>query len=190
MAAAVVVLLALVGVAGLSVLSVQRGLNVSGAQRAQSQALMAAESGIAAAAAFMRTHIAQGTNWSAYCSPSNSSPQSPTLIVGNNALPGTSGNPFTSTLEIWYEVTLYNNVQDPGFVGGTDDDAVMIVRSTGHGPDGARVILEVEITAVATGAADATCVGYAQQGLSELNSGRNDCLTSINSADTQNWTPP
>jgi Tfp pilus assembly protein PilX len=184
MAAALVVLLALVGVAGLSVLSVQRGLNVSGAARAQTQALMAAESGIAAGAAFLRTHIAQGTNWSAYVTPLNATPQSPALIVGNNALPGTGGNPFSPTMEIWYEVTLYNNVKDPGFAAGTDDDGILIVRSVGHGPDGARVIIEVEVSATATGTADATCVGYAQQGMSELNSGRNDCLGTINSTDT------
>jgi hypothetical protein len=44
----------------------------------------------------------------------------------------------------WYEVTLFNNRSDPGYGAGDDQDGVIIIESTGHGPDGARVILEVQ----------------------------------------------
>jgi hypothetical protein len=192
LATSAVVLAGLIGVAGLSVLSVQRSMGITGQQRGHAQALHAAEAGVAAAATFLRTHLAQGSNWSAYTLP-NCSPKdkdlgsctgvAPSDLIGNGAVPGSADNPFDPAAGAWYEVTLLNNALDPKFALGKDGDAVMIIRAIGHGPDGARVVLEVEVGGTASTSADSLCVGYAQQGMSELNSGRNDCLGVIDSAD-------
>ena len=192
LATSAVVLAGLIGVAGLSVLSVQRGLGVSGQQRSRAQALHAAEAGVAAAAAYLKRHIALGSNWTPYVVPScgtatppgGGCPVSPPEIVGNNRPPGDPDNPFAPTANAWYEVTLYNNIADPGFAAGRDNDAILIIRSTGYGPDGARVALEVEVGGTAQTSVDTQCAGYSQQGMSELNSGRNDCLGNIDSTDS------
>jgi hypothetical protein len=198
LATSAVVLAGLIGVAGLSVLSVQRSLGVSGQQRGHAQALHAAEAGIASGATFLRKHLSLGSNWGAYvqvnCSPKEKdlgscTGVSPPDLVGNGALPGTPDNPFDPAANAWYEVVLLNNASDPKFALGGDGDAIIIMRSTGHGPDGARVVLEVEVGGTASKSADEQCVGYAQQGMSELNSGRNDCLGAINNADTATYTP-
>ena len=192
LATSAIVLAGLIGVAGLSVLSVQRGLGISGQQRSRTQALHAAEAGVAAAAAFLKRHIALGANWGAYVLPGcgttspigGGCPVMPAEIVGNAAPPGDANNPFGATAGAWYEVALYNNVTDPGFSVGSDTDAILIIRSTGYGPDGARVALEVEVGGTATTSVDVQCAGYSQQGMSEMNSGRNDCLGTINSTDS------
>jgi Tfp pilus assembly protein PilX len=198
LATSAVILAGLIGVAGLSVLSVQRSLGVSGQQRGHSQALHAAEAGVAAGATFLRKKLALGSNWGAYvqinCSPKEKdlgtcTGVTPSDLVGNGALPGDPNNPFDATANAWYEVTLFNNASDPNFATGGDGDAIIIMRSTGHGPDGARVVLEVEVGGTASKAADEMCVGYAQQGMSELNSGRNDCLGIIDEGDTATYTP-
>ncbi|MBP6629501.1 MAG: hypothetical protein KBG28_06075 [Kofleriaceae bacterium] len=188
-ATATIVLAGMVGVAGLSALQVRKSINVSAQQRSHTQALYAAESGVAAASAFLRRRIAQGANWGAYVSASNSSPVAPTDIVGNTDAPGTGENPFAATQSASYDVTLLNNVDDPGFSAGTDSDGWLLLRSVGHGPDGARVVLEVMISGTTGAPAEAICVGYAQQGLTELGSGRNDCLADINSGDSATYTP-
>lgn len=200
LATSAVILAGLIGVAGLSVISVQRSMGVSGQQRGHSQALHAAEAGVAAAATFLRTHIAQGSNWSAYTLPSCSPKEkdlgtcagvTPPDLVGNGALPGDANNPFDAASDAWYEVTLFNNAIDPKFGLGKDGDAIIVIRATGHGPDNARVVLEVEVAGTATQAADEMCGGYqGQQGMSELNSGRIDCgQGDIDSSDGTVYTP-
>jgi hypothetical protein len=198
LATSAVILAGLIGVAGLSVLSVQRSLGVSGQQRGHAQALHAAEAGVASAATFLRKHLALGSKWGAYvvasCSPTEKDAGScsgvtPPDLIGNGALPGSPENQFDPSAQAWYEVTLFNNANDPGFVTGIDQDAIIIIRSTGHGPDGERVVLEVEVSGTATRAADEVCVGYAQQGMSELNSGRTDCANSFDFGVTDSYTP-
>lgn len=198
LATSAVVLAGLIGVAGLSVLTVQRSLGVSTQQRGHAQALHAAESGVAAAATFLRKHLALGSRWGAYvvasCSPKEKdagtcSGVSPSDIVGNGALPGSADNQFGAGTEAWYEVTLFNNAADPGFAAGADGDGILIIRSTGHGPDGERVVLEVEVEGTASQAADQVCVGYAQQGMSELNSGRTDCANTFDFGTGATYTP-
>lgn len=200
LATSAVILAGLIGVAGLSVISVQRSMGVSGQQRGHSQALHAAEAGIATAATFLRTHLAQGSFWSAYTLPSCSTKEkdlgtcvgvAPPDLIGNGALPGAPDNPFDPSADAWYEVTLFNNSLDPKFALGKDGDQVLVIRSTGHGPDNARVVLEVEVQGTATQAADEMCGGYqGQQGMSELNSGRTDCGGGpIDSSDSATYTP-
>jgi Tfp pilus assembly protein PilX len=143
-----VVLAGLVAVAGISVISVQRSAKVSSQQREHVQALHAAEAGVAAAASFLRTHLVPVTNWGAFvAAPVGGEPVAvvPVGIEGNGEAPGAAGNPFAAGSDTWYEVSLYNNPQDPGYEAGEDHDAVVIIRSIGHGPDRARVVLEVEV---------------------------------------------
>ena len=200
LATSAVILAGLIGVAGLSVISIQRSLGVSGQQRGHGQALHAAEAGIAAGSSFLRKHIAVGSNWSAYVLPACSPKEkdlgtcagvTPPDLLGNGLLPGDPDNPFGAGAEAWYEVTLFNNSLDPKFGLGKDGDAIIIMRSTGHGPDGARVVLEVEVGGTATGNANNSCyAGYgAQQGQSAMNSGENACTGTINSGDTAEFTP-
>jgi len=204
LATAVIVLAGLIGVAGLSVLSVQRGLGVSGQQRGHAQALHAAEAGVISAAVFLRKHMVEGSSWGPYvvanCTigidgcPTNN-PAQPMEIIGNFAAPGTTDNQFLPAAQAMYEVSLYNNPTDPGLVQGLDSDNVIVIRSVGRGPDGARVVLEVEVEGTPGGSADSLCVGYAQQGLSELNSGRNDCFQGlglqgdVDSSQVQRYSP-
>jgi hypothetical protein len=204
LATAVVVLAGLLGVAGLSVISVQRSLGVSGQQRGHAQALHASEAGVIAAAVFLRKHMVEGSSWGPYvvanCTigingcPSGD-PVAPLEIVGNFAAPGTQDNQFLPAAQAMYEVTLYNNPTDPQLAQGVDSDNVIVIRSVGRGPDGSRVVIEVEVEGTPGGSADSVCVGYAQQGLSELNSGRNDCFQGlalqgdVDSSKVQRYTP-
>ena len=188
-ALALVSLAGLVGVAGLTVLGVKRTTAVAGLQKDHAQALYAAESGVVAATTFLRTRLVDITNWGAYVSPNNATPVSPADIPGNNVQPGQPGNPFAIGTDTWYQVTIFNNRSDPGFAVGTDQDQTLIIRSTGRAADGATVILEVEIGAGPPGPSEVHCLGYAQQGLSELGAGRNDCLTDIDSTVVVTYTP-
>ena len=45
----------------------------------------------------------------------------------------------------WYEVSILNNREDPGFAAGTDDDGTVILRAVGHGPDQTIVAVEAEV---------------------------------------------
>jgi hypothetical protein len=188
MATTMVILLAIGGVAALTVGAVSRGVQTAGHQVTDVQALHAAQSGVAAAAAFLRHHISQGQNWSAYVSPNNASPSSPEQIVGNGVESDDPTAPLTA-VSSWYEVTLLNNTDDPGYASGTDTDALIVIRSIGHGPDGARVVLEVEVVGDGVAPADSLCAGYAQQNLSELGAGRDDCLGEVHSGTVTEFSP-
>jgi hypothetical protein len=188
MATAIVILLAISGVAALTVGAVSRGVATAGHQITDVQALHAAQSGVSAAAAFLRHHIAQGGNWSAYVSPSNGSPVSPEQILGNG-VPASDPTAPLHASNSWYEVTLLNNTDDTGFAAGVDADAVIVIRSIGHGPDGARVVLEVEVVGTGVAPADSVCAGYAQENMSELGAGRNDCLGEVKSGAVTEFSP-
>jgi hypothetical protein len=148
LATASVVLAGLVIIAGFTIATVSRSSGVSAQNRGHAQALHAAEAGVEAAAAFLHDHFNNGNHWQAYVAPPdiNGDPVgvSVAAITGNGVAPGQPGNPFDATALAWYEITLFNNRQDPGFAIGEDQDGVIIIQSTGHGPDGARVVLEVQ----------------------------------------------
>src|SRR5690349_17951139 len=143
---AMLVLVALISLGGLTVLSVQGSASATGADRFKAIALYAAESGASAAMDFMRKHLSQLTAWGAYVEPNNVNPQSPEEIPGNGILPGEDGNLFTPEMNAWYEITILNNPTDPSFAAGEDFDKRVIIRSTGHGPNGAVAQVEWEIT--------------------------------------------
>jgi hypothetical protein len=185
-----IVLSGLVGVAGLTALSVRRSLGASGQLRNQAQALLAADSGIAAASAFLRRSYVAGTSWGTFVTANNGTPYVPTAtqVLGNNVAPGASGNVLGASGSK-YLVTLLNNRSDAGFAGGTDADGVLLIRSEGFGPDGARAVIEVEVQGLQGAAQSAYCSENSQQGQNELGNGWNPCLGTINSADVTTYKP-
>ncbi len=178
---AMIVLTGLGALSALTVITVQSGSQTTSADRFHSIAVYAAESGGAAAMNWMRDNVDPTLGWSAVMEPNNTSLWSPTEIVGNNILPGATGNPFSDDVNAWYRVEIMNNRSDGGYTAGDDTDRRAVIRVTGHGPDGAIAIIEWDVMA-GTDAAQRPCTGYAQENLSEDNSGTNECLRNINTS--------
>jgi hypothetical protein len=65
----------------------------------------------------------------------------------------------------------------------------VIVRATGHGPNGATAQVEWEVKSNFTGGTVAHCPSYGQRGLAEDGAGRNDCLSVIDSTVFETYTP-
>ncbi len=190
-----VMLVVLLALAGLAAIGGITALAVTGSQRASTQdrfkaiALYAAESGAAATIDFLRRESAQGVPWSDLVEPSNVDPQSPVDVAGNGVLPGDTGNPFSDDEQAWYEVVILNNPTDAGFATGDDTDGRVIIRSTGHGPDGAVARIEWEVKSNFVAGSTSHCPSYGQRGLAEDGAGRNDCLLQIDSTQSQTFTP-
>lgn len=128
----------------LTVVSIQSSLKASTNDRSGSIALYAAESGGALAVEFLRsTYVEGGAFWSAYTHPKNLTITVPGF-PGNGAQPS-AGSPFSADQNAWFQVELLNNRNDPGFNAGTDQDGQLIIRSTGHGPQGSVAIIEWEV---------------------------------------------
>jgi len=185
---AMIVLAALGTLSALTVVSVQGGIATAGNERFHAIAVYAAESGGAAAMDFLRKNVNLSTGWKNYISPSNTSPQQPNL-PGNNQLNGAAGNLFSPDIMGWYSVTVLNNRGDTGYATGDDNDKRIVIRSTGYGPNGAVAIIEWEITAANVTGLGRPCPGYGQKGESEDDSGRNDCLGTLNTGDTATFRP-
>lgn len=167
----------------LTVFRVRGAIQTQSSDRFHSIAMYAAESGAAAAMEYLRVAIDPTAGWTALISANNDSPQAPADIIGNDQPSGDTDNPLSADLGAWYHVEIYNNRSDLGFAGGTDQDSRVIIRSTGHGPDGAIAIIEWEITSnVLT--MQRPCTNYAQKGQSEANAGTNDCLGNVNYTET------
>lgn len=190
-----IVLTALGTLSMLTVSSVRGGLKNTANDRFRTIALYAAESGGAAAMDWLRTQYnVGGTRWSALVSAHNDgvadplAVQLPHPLLGNARLPGEVGNPFTPELGAYYEVELFNNRGDPGYPTGDDHDGRLIIRSTGHGPNGTTTVIEWEVVNAGT-TVSRPCSVYAQQGQAEDNAGRNDCLGAIDTGQTATFTP-
>lgn len=154
-----IVLVALGTIAGLTVISVQSGSASANAQRFDAIALYAAESGAVAAMNWLKVNfdddvydvwgnlVAAGSKFSQYVNYKNVNPESPIGIPGNNALPGTTWNLLSADQQAWYQVKILNNRSDGGYAkpGGEDEDGVVIIQSTGHGPNGAMKQIEWEV---------------------------------------------
>jgi hypothetical protein len=180
MLVALIALTGLITLGGLTVLSVQGGITAVGHDRNKSVALYIAESGAAAAGDYLRKNVRAGpTYFGDLVEPNNVSPQKPTAIVGNSALPGAAGNMFSADMNAWYEVEILNNVEDPGFAAGNDSDEIVIIRSTGHGPNGSVAQVEWYVRGDAVTGLGRPCPSYGQKGMSEDGAGRNDCLSNI-----------
>lgn len=184
-----IVLTGLVTLGSLTVLAVQGGISAAGHDRHRATALFAAESGAASAMDYLRRNVDTTTKWSAYVEPNNVSPQSPVDIFGNRAMPGTPENLFSSDVRAWYEVEILNNLDDDGYATGDDNDGRVIVRSTGHGPNGTVAQVEWQVGVQVTGAGGRPCPGYGQKGMAEDGAGRNDCLTNIVATDVATYSP-
>ena len=187
---ALVVLSSLLAMGGLAVLAVQRSSSAIAHERFQSIAMFAAESGVVAGMVYLRAEYDDSEKWTAQVTANNDAPISPNQLPGNLAEPGDSSNPFSPTLGGWYEVTILNNESDPDFIVGNDSDATVILRAVGHGPNGSSTTIEVAVSGDALASNSARpCPGYAQRGIGEDGSGRNDCLTVIDSTNVQTYTP-
>ncbi|MDX2092114.1 MAG: hypothetical protein SFX73_29890 [Kofleriaceae bacterium] len=187
------IVLALIVLSGLGTLSmltvfeIRGGLQTTASDRARAIALYAAESGGAAGIEFLRSNLQPTAKWNAYVSPANSTPVVP-AVLGNQAAPGDPNSVFSSGFNASYKVEILNNRSDTGFAAGTDDDGQVIVRSTGYGPEGAIAIIEWELMGESAIVAR-PCSVYAQRSQSEENSGRNDCLGTIDTSQTESFTP-
>jgi Tfp pilus assembly protein PilX len=185
---AMIVLSALGTLSALTVVSVQSGIATAGNERFHAIAVYAAESGGAAAMDFLRKNVNLATGWKNYISASNSSPQQPNL-PGNNQQNGAAGNLFSADVMGWYSVTVYNNRSDSGYATGDDNDKRVVIRATGYGPNGAIAVIEWEISAQNITGLGRPCSVYAQRNESEDDSGRNDCLGTLNTGDTATFRP-
>lgn len=190
---ALIALTGLVTLAGITVLSVQGGLATSSADRFNAIALYAAESGAAAGMDYLRKNLSFsggfGTWPQAFVSPSNSAPPQLPDIPGNNKLPGDPANLFSSSQQAWYTVELLNNRSDPAYATGQDQDGDLIIRSTGHGPDGATAQVEWEINGNRGLSVSTPCPSYGQKDMAENGAGANDCLSTVNATSTATYRP-
>lgn len=146
---ALVVLSALATLGSLTVFSVQSSLKTSTNDRSQTVAMYAAESGAAAAMDFLRNpdNFHPMKAWGKYVTPSNDPvvPLTARDLPSSGAQPGTPDNLFSTDQNAWFSVEILNNRNDPGFIAGNDDDGQVIIRSTGHGPQGSVAIIEWEV---------------------------------------------
>jgi hypothetical protein len=170
---ALIALVALLGVGAITMVSTRAERSAAAQVRFSRVALYAAESGAAAGLEFLRTNVDVESVYSAFVSPNNAEIQSPSGIFGNNLQPGQAGHPFaaaTSGLELaWYHVEILNNRSDPKFGEGLDDDATVVLRSTGHGPDGSVAVIEYEVSAPEDVVANICRNEYAQRGINARN---------------------
>jgi len=190
MVVAMVSLIGLIGIGGVALLAAQGGLSGTAHDRFQGVALHAAEAGVAVAMDALRAQHDPSTHWSTLVTADNQDVQAFPNLAGNAALPGDAANLFSPDREASYEVEIRNNVSDSGFATGQDEDSRVVIRSTGHGPDGARVILEVEVSGRSlVSDANQVCAGYGQRGLDADGSGRDDCMGVVDSGSQASFRP-
>ena len=156
---ALIVMSALATLGSLTVVSMQSSIQMSTNDRAQTIAMYAAESGAAVAMDFLRRdfdpHWPTGTggtistSWGHYLKESNTPPlvDMSAFIPSSDAQPGDPAgrNPFDRDQNAWYHIDLLNNRDDDNFLAGqnnNDADGIVIIRSTGHGPQGSLAIVE------------------------------------------------
>jgi hypothetical protein len=152
---ALIVMSALATLGSLTVVSTQSSLKTSTNDRSQAIAMYAAESGAAVAMVFLRNHFDPNTtnpysDWSAYLKQSNVNVVSvpATDIPSNDVLPGLPNNLFSPDQHAWFDIQFYNNRNDPLFNAPStqcDGDGRLIIRTTGHGPQGSVAIVEWEV---------------------------------------------
>jgi len=182
---ALVILSALGTLGMLTVGGVRAGIKTTGNDRFHSIALYAAESGGAAAMDYLRGAVDPTSGFTDLLQSGHVSPDE---ILGNNKLPGTLGNPFSSDMNAYYRVEIANNRSDSGYATNTDNDKRVVIRTTGYGPDGAVAVIEWDV-ASAGGRIVRPCPVYAQKGQSEDNTGRNDCLGTIDTTQSSSFAP-
>jgi Tfp pilus assembly protein PilX len=161
---ALIVMSALATLGSLTVVSMQSSIQMSTNDRAQTIAMYAAESGAAVAMDFLRKHFdASGTapfngatSWSAYCTANNQNLMDVSTVIGSSdARPGSTDpahpNLFDPDQNAWFHIDILNNRSDQSYGQNTpncDTDGILIIRSTGHGPQGSLAIVEWEVQRV------------------------------------------
>ena len=182
LAVTLIAITALLGLGALTVLSVQTEMSSAGQSRFSQSALYAAESGASAGMDFLRTHCSPtGEFFSAWVSPSNANPPQPSDLVGNNVHPGQTNNPFDAQAQMWYSVSILNNTEDPGYVGGQDVDGVVILHSVGYGPD--QTVAAIELTVVNQSCVTTFCEHeYAQRNVTSRNDANAACSSRVTSS--------
>jgi hypothetical protein len=153
---ALIVMSSLATLGSLTVVSVQSSLKASTNDRSQTVAMYAAESGGAAAMEFLRdpAHFDLVNGWAAYV-PQDGAPR--TLLTAelpsNGALSGSPNNLFSPDMNSFFVVEIVNNRSDAHYLGFapplSDDDGIVIIRSTGHGPQGSLAVVEWEVQRIA-----------------------------------------
>lgn len=172
-----------------TLLSMQSEMVSAGQSRFQTQALYAAESGVSAGIDYLSNSWGGDFKFSASISANNAAPPVPTQLLGNGIRPGQTGNLFSAGTDLWYEVAIYNNVNDTGFATGIDDDGVVILRSTGHGPDNTTAVIEVQVYNGA-GMSNWCAQEFAQRNLTSRNDARAMCGEQVDAtAVTRTITP-
>lgn len=153
---ALIVMSALATLGSLTVVSMQSSIQMSTNDRTQTIAMYAAESGAAVAMDFLRKNFdASGaapfnatTSWGAYCTANNAGLMDmSTVISSSDARPGDAAhhNLFSPDQNAWFHIDIVNNRNDPGYTTNPpncDNDGILIIRSTGHGPQGSLAIVE------------------------------------------------
>jgi hypothetical protein len=151
---ALIVMSALATLGSLTVVSMQSNIQMSTNDRAQAIALYAAESGAAVTMAALRNLFNPAANpgwtaWSDYLTAHNTPPfpDITPLVPSSGVRPGdpSGRNLFHGDQNAWYEIQLLNNPDDPSFGAGTgtnETDGIVVIRSTGHGPQGSLAIIE------------------------------------------------
>ena len=145
---ALIVMSSLATLGSLTVVSVQSSLKASTNDRSQAIATYAAESGGAATMDFLRNNFDPTTAWSAFVAAAGA-PRTLTALPSHNKPPGDPANPLSPDLNAFYTVEILNNPTDPNFAAASDGDAIVIIRATGHGPQGSIAIVEWEVQRVA-----------------------------------------
>jgi len=193
LAVSLIAITALLGLGALTVLSVQSETAAAGQSRFTQAALYAAESGTAAGMDFLRSRCNINTFFTDYVTSGNASPLSPPEIVGNKVKPGDPGNIFLKNLQLWYEVTILNNPDDPSFIPQNglpfgDTDGIVILHSIGHGPD--QTVAVVELKVLAPCVKDFCEREYAQRNVTSRNDANAACSPAITSSALRTFTPP
>ena len=157
---ALIVMSALATLGSITVVSMQSSIQMSTNDRAQTIAMYAAESGAAVAMDYLRKiFVADGsqayTSWN-FCTANNDAlVDMSSKITSSDVRPGT-GTPahpylFGDDQNAWFHIDLLNNRNDEGFKNNypnCDNDGIVIIRSTGHGPGGSLAIIEWTIQRV------------------------------------------
>ncbi len=148
---ALIVLSSLATLGSLTVVSVQSSLRASTNDRSQAIAMYAAESGGAAAMAFLRepARFDADGGWTAFVPSPPDEAKELTQLPSHNKPPGDLANELSPDQNAYFFIEIINNRSDPGYSAGTDQDGVVIIRSTGHGPQGSVAVIEWEVQRVA-----------------------------------------
>jgi hypothetical protein len=183
-----IVITSLLGLGALTVLSVKSDLAAAGQTRFSAAATYAAESGAEVGMDFLRTSCSTSQLFTPWISAGNAHPLMPPGIIGNGVLPGVGANPFDAATGTWYEVTIYNNLADPGLAAGIDNDGTVVLHSVGHGPDGTTAVIELETQ-------NTTCLAnfcehdFTQRNVTSRNDASTACSARVASGSLRTFTP-